>query len=60
MINKILCFIGLHSWKHEEKWLPEFDAKLVTDYMIEVKCSKCGKILMSAHMQWNGEEMVEV
>ncbi len=39
MINKLLCFVGLHKWKYREGVATLFFIKDIYSYEI---CEKCG------------------
>jgi hypothetical protein len=44
MLGKILCGLGLHSWRLSERWLPDFHAPIVTRVETRSVCDRCGKV----------------
>ena len=58
-IKKILCFLGLHSYEHIAKWLPDIQADIITNIITYSKCNDCPKISYYYHSKWDGENMVK-
>lgn len=44
MINKILCKIGLHSWRIKTEFFPNFSAPIVTRMLTTRICIRCKKM----------------
>lgn len=46
MINKLLCFIGVHNWKYKERIEYIF---LIKNYVCWCECNRCGVIKESGY-----------
>jgi hypothetical protein len=42
-MGKLLCKLGLHSWQYNDRWVPSFTARIVTQYSGWLTCRRCGK-----------------
>lgn len=58
-MTNILCRLGLHKKRFTYKYLPSIRAKIVTDYITNITCTRCGKNLVHRHLIWDGKNMVE-
>jgi len=58
----LLCRWGWHRKQRSDTFLPAIDAPVVTDWIAEVWCRRCGLVLLHAHMTWDEEAglMVDV
>lgn len=56
LIQKFLCWIGLHDVVHEQTFYPHQYAETVMEYKYEYTCSRCPKVLHKEHRVWYGWE----
>ncbi len=54
------CAIGFHSGMMADKWTPNIYAEVVTEFEQVHWCRRCGKIMARTHLQWDGQNMVDV
>lgn len=58
-MKRLLCKIGLHIPISSATYLPDIDAKVITDVIYHSECVMCGKVMGHTHLVWNGDDMVE-
>ena len=60
MIGKILCRLGLHRTVFKATYLPSIDAEIITDFITQVKCLRCGKVIERTHSTWDGRKLIHM
>jgi hypothetical protein len=51
----LLCAIGLHKKVFADKYIPNIEAEVVTEYIFKLYCTRCGKVFHTDHKVWNAE-----
>jgi len=60
-MKKLLCKMGLHSWRITVKYYPNIDAPIVTRFLVVRKCKWCKKleILQDVHFDEKTGQPIE-